>query len=107
MRRAQDFLVLELIPRELAAKITKRLRAPTIGIGAGAECDAQVLVVHDLAALGARDFKHNRRYVELGAALREAVAAYARDVREGRFPAEENGFSLEAAELAAFEKNIA
>lgn len=102
-----DFLVLELIPRELAAKITERLRAPTIGIGAGADCDAQVLVVHDLAALGTRDFKHNRRYVELGAALREAVAAYARDVREGRFPAEENGFSLEAAELAALEKIIA
>ncbi|MBG0808904.1 3-methyl-2-oxobutanoate hydroxymethyltransferase [Methylosinus sp. H3A] len=102
-----DFLVLELIPRELAAKISERLRAPTIGIGAGADCDAQVLVVHDLAALGTRDFKHNRRYALLGAALREAVAAYARDVREGRFPAEENGFSLEAAELAAFEKTIA
>ncbi|WP_166142467.1 3-methyl-2-oxobutanoate hydroxymethyltransferase [Methylosinus sp. RM1] len=102
-----DFLVLELIPRELAAKITERLRAPTIGIGAGADCDAQVLVMHDLAALGTRDFKHNRRYVELGAALRAAVAAYARDVREGRFPAEENGFSLEAAELAALEKIIA
>jgi 3-methyl-2-oxobutanoate hydroxymethyltransferase len=102
-----DFIVLELVPRELAATITKRLRAPTIGIGAGADCDAQVLVVHDLAALGTRDFKHNRRYGALADALREAVAAYARDVREGRFPAAENGFAMEAAELAAFEKSIA
>jgi 3-methyl-2-oxobutanoate hydroxymethyltransferase len=103
----QDFLVLELIPRELAARITQRLRAPTIGIGAGADCDGQVLVIHDLAALGTRDFKHNRRYAELGAALRQAVASYARDVREGRFPAEEHGFSLSPDELAAFEKGLA
>jgi 3-methyl-2-oxobutanoate hydroxymethyltransferase len=102
----QDFLVLELIPRELAARITQRLRAPTIGIGAGAQCDGQVLVVNDLAALGTRDFKHNRRYGEIGAALRASVAAYARDVREGRFPAEEHGFSLPPDELAAFEKGL-
>jgi 3-methyl-2-oxobutanoate hydroxymethyltransferase len=102
----QDFLVLELIPRELAAQITRALRAPTIGIGAGAQCDGQVLVVHDLAALGTRDFKHNRRYGEIGAALRAAVAAYARDVRQGRFPAEEHGFSLAPDELAAFEKGL-
>jgi 3-methyl-2-oxobutanoate hydroxymethyltransferase len=103
----QDFLVLELIPRELSARITQRLRAPTIGIGAGAQCDGQVLVVHDLAALGTRDFKHNRRYGEIGAALRAAVAAYARDVRERRFPAEEHGFSLAPDELALFEKGNA
>lgn len=100
----QDFLVLELVPRELAARITARLRAPTIGIGAGAQCDGQVLVVHDLAALGQRDFKHNRRYGEIGAALRAAVESYARDVREGRFPAAEHGFSLAPDELALFEK---
>ncbi|MBY6241831.1 3-methyl-2-oxobutanoate hydroxymethyltransferase [Methylosinus sp. Sm6] len=102
----QDFLVLELIPRELAARITETLHAPTIGIGAGAQCDGQVLVLHDLAALGRREYKHNRRYGEIGAALRGAVAAYARDVREGRFPAQEHGFSLAPEELAAFEKGF-
>lgn len=103
----QDFLVLELIPRELAAHITSRLRGATIGIGAGAECDGQVLVVNDLVALGERAFKHNRRYAELGEALREAVAAFASDVRAGRFPAEEHGFSMAPAERAAFEKDLA
>jgi 3-methyl-2-oxobutanoate hydroxymethyltransferase len=101
-----DFLVLELVPRELAARVTTSVRASTIGIGAGAQCDGQVLVVHDLAALGERDFKHNRRYVELGAALRAAVADYARDVREGRFPGEEQGFSMAPDERALFEKDV-
>lgn len=103
----QDFLVLELVPRELSARITERLRASTIGIGAGAQCDGQVLVVHDLAALGERDFKHNRRYGEIGAALRAAISAYARDVREGRFPGEEHGFSLAPDERARFEQGLA
>jgi 3-methyl-2-oxobutanoate hydroxymethyltransferase len=100
----QDFLVLELVPSELAAEISRRVRAATIGIGAGAACDGQVLVLHDLAALGVRDFKHNRRYAELGRALREAVAAYASDVRAGRFPAEQHGFHMAPEERAAFEK---
>lgn len=102
----QDFLVLELVPRELAAQITARVRAATIGIGAGAECDGQVLVVNDLLALGERSFKHNRVYAELGRAVREAVAAFARDVREGRFPAEEHGFGMAPEERAAFEKAL-
>ena len=96
--------MLELVPQELAARITQAIRAPTIGIGAGPETDGQVLVVNDLAGITTREFKHNRRYGALGAALREAVAAYARDVRAGRFPAPEHAFQMADEERSAFER---
>jgi 3-methyl-2-oxobutanoate hydroxymethyltransferase len=98
----QDFLVLELTPRELAAKITRDIFAPTIGIGAGADCDGQVLVVNDMAGITQRAFKHNHRFGEIGAALTAAVSDYARDVRAGVFPAEAHGFSMAAQERDAF-----
>ncbi|MGJ0505183.1 MAG: 3-methyl-2-oxobutanoate hydroxymethyltransferase [Methylocystis sp.] len=100
----QKFLVLELVPHELAARVTRAVSAATIGIGAGAATDAQVLVVNDLAGITTREFKHNRRYGAVGAALREAVAAYARDVRAGVFPAEEHAFHMADDERAAFER---
>lgn len=99
----QAFLVLELVPHELAARVTRAIRAPTIGIGAGAATDGQVLVVNDLAGLTERDFKHNRRYGAVGAMLADAVAAYARDVRAGLFPAETHAFHMADDERAAFE----
>ena len=94
-------IVLELIPTPLARIITQRLRIPTIGIGAGAGCDGQVQVYHDLLGLF-EDFvpKHARRYAHLGEAIREAVAAYAADVRERRFPAEEHSSTMDEAALA-------
>ena len=100
----QDFIVLELIPVELAERIAQASRAPTIGIGAGAGADGQVLVVHDLAGVTEREFKHNRRYGAVGETLRAAVAAYAEDVRAGRFPAAEHGFHMAPEERAAFER---
>ncbi|MCX7898677.1 MAG: 3-methyl-2-oxobutanoate hydroxymethyltransferase [Methylocystis sp.] len=100
----QKFLVLELVPQELAARITQNVRAATIGIGSGAATDGQVLVVNDLAGITPREFKHYRRYGAVGAALRDAVAAYAQDVRAGRFPAAENAFSMAKVERDAFEK---
>ena len=100
----QDFLVLELIPSELAARITQSVSAPTIGIGAGPEVDGQVLVVNDMAGLTEREFKHNRRYAAVGAALKGAVSAYAADVRAGRFPSAEHGFAMAPQERAAFER---
>ncbi len=100
----QNFLVLELVPQELAARITQAIGAPTIGIGAGAATDGQVLVVNDLAGITEREFKHNRRYGAVGAALGAAVAAYARDVRAGLFPAEAHAFHMEEEERAAFER---
>jgi 3-methyl-2-oxobutanoate hydroxymethyltransferase len=103
----QAFLVLELVPEELAARITTSVKAATIGIGAGAGTDGQVLVINDLAGINEREFKHNHRYGEIGAALREAVASYARDVRAGRFPRAEHAFGMAPEELAVFERQSA
>jgi len=102
----QSFLVLELVPQELAERITQSVKCATIGIGAGAATDGQVLVVNDLVGLTRREFKHNRRYAQLGDELREAVASYARDVRAGRFPGSEHAFHMAEEERAAFEKAL-
>jgi 3-methyl-2-oxobutanoate hydroxymethyltransferase len=90
-------IVLEGIPGELARTITARLRIPTIGIGAGPDCDGQVLVIYDL--LGMDDSFRPRfvkRYENLALRIRTAVEAYAKDVREGRFPAEEHTVHAQA-----------
>jgi len=88
-------VVLESIPRELAAQITSELRIPTIGIGAGPECDGQILVLHDMIGLSFGHVpKFTRRYANVGEAISQAVTAYAEDVREGRFPADEESYHL-------------
>jgi 3-methyl-2-oxobutanoate hydroxymethyltransferase len=86
-------IVLELVPSGLAAGITQALSIPTIGIGAGASCDGQVLVLHDLLGLN-EGFtpKFLRRYAELGQATRDAVSRFAADVRDGRFPDDAHSF---------------
>ncbi len=102
LERAGAFaIVLELVPAPLGALISKRLRVPTIGIGAGAGCDGQVQVYHDILGLF-EDFvpKHTRRYAQLGETVRNAVAAYTSDVREGRFPTDEQSFSMDERALA-------
>ncbi len=85
-------IVFECIPSELGRRITSELQVPTIGIGSGPDCSGQVQVIHDL--LGLLDFtpKHARRYAELGNMMREALSAYAQDVRSGAFPSESNCF---------------
>ncbi len=94
-------VVLETIPAPLARLITQRLRVPTIGIGAGPHCDGQVQVYHDLLGLFEGFVpKHARQYARLGEAVRDAVAAYAGDVREGRFPTEEHSFAMDEKALA-------
>jgi 3-methyl-2-oxobutanoate hydroxymethyltransferase len=86
-------IVLEVIPSDVARRVTEAIAVPTIGIGAGPECDGQVQVLHDLVGLTEGEpFKHARRYAELGTALQEAVAAYVGEVRERRFPGPENSF---------------
>lgn len=88
-------IVLEGIPAELAARITERLRIPTLGIGAGANCDGQVLVVHDLLGLsGAEVPRFVRRYASLGPSIREACVRFIGDVRSGAFPAAEESYHL-------------
>ncbi len=86
-------VVLEKIPAELAREITEMLKIPTIGIGAGKYCDGQVLVFHDMVGLF-EDFKPRfvKRYAELGKLAREAVEAFIREVREGKFPGEEHSY---------------
>jgi len=80
-------LVLECVPADLATEVSAALAIPTIGIGAGAGCDGQVLVYHDLLGLEERIApRFVRRYAQLGTAAREAIAAFAADVRAGRFP---------------------
>lgn len=86
-------VVLECIPSETAAKITAALHIPTIGIGAGAGCDGQVLVAHDM--LGLFDEIRPRfvkRYAELGQAIRKAAEDYCKDVRAGSYPGPEHAF---------------
>lgn len=86
-------VVLELVPRELAAEISTELVVPTIGIGAGPDCDGQVLVLHDLLGMD-DDFrpKFLKRYANLGAVVRDAVTQYVTDVRAEKFPADEHSF---------------
>jgi 3-methyl-2-oxobutanoate hydroxymethyltransferase len=92
-------LVLEAIPAELAAQVTSRLQAPTIGIGAGPDCDGQVLVVHDMLGLSGRKVpKFVKQYASLGDAIKEAVRAYQSDVKDGRFPGPEHCYDTPKAE---------
>ncbi|WP_374436979.1 3-methyl-2-oxobutanoate hydroxymethyltransferase [Tabrizicola sp.] len=86
-------IVLEKVPAGLAGRITKALSIPTIGIGAGVDCDGQVLVVDDMLGLFT-DFrpKFVKRYAELGKAADEAIGAYAAEVRARSFPAAEHSF---------------
>ena len=88
-------VVLELVPGPLARLITERIGIPTIGIGAGPHCDGQVLVFHDLVGLFS-GFTPTfvKRYTEAGTAIRDAVARYAAEVREGSFPGEGKSFGL-------------
>ena len=79
-------VVLECVPAELAARVTGALSIPTIGIGAGRDCDAQVLVWQDMAGLSPRTPKFVRRYADVSSVLREAASAYAHDVVSGTFP---------------------
>lgn len=86
-------IVLEMIPAALARRITEAVPALTIGIGAGADCDGQVQVFHDLVGLGFGPvFKHTRRYAETGATLAGALREHVADVRAKRFPADANSF---------------
>jgi 3-methyl-2-oxobutanoate hydroxymethyltransferase len=92
-------VVLESMPRELAGRITEKLRIPTIGIGAGPDCDGQVLVFHDLVGLTpGHSPKFVRRYADLSAEISRAVAEYCADVRSGGFPSDAESYHS-AAEL--------
>ena len=101
-------VVLEAVPAQVGARVTEALRVPTIGIGAGADCDGQVLVWHDL--LGLYEGKAPRfvkRYADLAAEAKRALEAYAEDVRERRFPEEQHTYAIPDEELESFEAWLA
>lgn len=86
-------VVLEMVPAAVAKRVTAELTVPTVGIGAGVDCDAQVLVYTDMVGLGAgRTPTFVKRYGEVGAALAAAASAFAADVREGTYPGPEHSF---------------
>ncbi|MBI4518178.1 MAG: 3-methyl-2-oxobutanoate hydroxymethyltransferase [Deltaproteobacteria bacterium] len=86
-------VVLEGIPRDLAAELTERLTVPTVGIGAGPDCDGQILVLHDVLGLSDRlSPRFAKRYAELWHVASEAVRAYVEDVRSGVFPSDRHSF---------------
>lgn len=85
-------IVIEGVPGELAAEITAKVSVPTIGIGAGAGCDGQVLVLHDVLGLSTRRLTFAKHYAELRDASLEAIGRYVSDVRSGAWPDDEHTF---------------
>lgn len=95
-------IVLETVPAPLAKMVTERLSVPTIGIGAGAACDGQVQVFHDMLGIydDCRQLKHAKRYAVLGEAIRSAVRDYISEVEDASFPTAEHSFEMDEATLA-------
>ncbi|MBY6540671.1 3-methyl-2-oxobutanoate hydroxymethyltransferase [Rhodococcus sp. BP-349] len=86
-------VVMEMVPADLAGQVTRKLTIPTVGIGAGPECDAQVLVWQDMAGFtSGRTAKFVKRFGDVGDQLRAAASTYAAEVRSGAFPAQEHSF---------------
>lgn len=101
-------LVLEAVPAPVAERITEALAIPTIGIGAGPGCDGQVLVYHDLLGLTEGHLpRFVKRYASLSREIRDALEAYAADVRTGAFPGEEHTYPMAPEELAELEADEA
>ena len=90
-------IVLEGMAEPLAAKITRQIAIPTIGIGASAECDGQILVMEDMLGLNPNPPKFVRQYANMGPGIEAAVKAYANDVRSRAFPGKENIYSMKKA----------
>jgi 3-methyl-2-oxobutanoate hydroxymethyltransferase len=102
-------IVLEVVPREIASLISETVSIPTIGIGAGAGCDIQVLVLHDMLGLSfGKLARFVRPYANLHEVITDAVSRYADDVRNGTYPSEDESYALpaDAAEELRIEKNV-
>ena len=100
-------VVLECVPAPLSKLITERLSIPTIGIGAGKDCDGQVQVFHDMLGLFT-DFvpKHAKRYANLGETMADAISRYAAEVRDRGFPGQENGYTIKEEVLAELQAQV-
>src|SRR5439155_6640351 len=100
-------LVLEAVPAPVATRITGGLEIPTIGIGAGAGCDGQVLVWHDLLGLyEGHSPRFVKRYADLAGEITCALESYVAEVRSGAFPEEQHTYAMPQEELALFEKEV-
>jgi 3-methyl-2-oxobutanoate hydroxymethyltransferase len=101
-------IVLESIPAAVAALVTERLHIPTIGIGAGIDCDGQVLVLHDVLGLYG-DFKPKfaKRYADIGSQVVDALRAFDGEVRSGTFPDAEHSFTMKETELESLKHDLA
>ena len=100
-------IVLEAVPAPVAARITEALTVPTIGIGAGAACDGQVLVWHDLLGLyEGHAPRFVKQYADLATAIKQAVGTFVDEVRERRFPEEQHTYAMPEDELALFEEAL-
>ncbi|MDT5059925.1 MAG: 3-methyl-2-oxobutanoate hydroxymethyltransferase [Acidobacteriota bacterium] len=97
-------IVLEVVPREIAKLITERVKIPTIGIGAGSDCDIQVLVIHDLLGLSfGKLARFVRPYANLRETMTESISRWAEDVRAGSYPSEAESYGLPAQAAAELE----
>jgi 3-methyl-2-oxobutanoate hydroxymethyltransferase len=100
-------VVLEAVPAQIAARVTKVLTIPTIGIGAGAGCDGQVLVWHDLLGINEGVTpRFVKRYADVASEIRRGLTAFAAEVRSGTYPAAEHEYKIAADELRAFETDL-
>jgi 3-methyl-2-oxobutanoate hydroxymethyltransferase len=100
-------VVLEAVPAPVAARVSEALAVPTIGIGAGAGTDGQVLVWHDMLGMYAgRTPRFVKRYAEIATEIGDAVAQYAHDVRTGAFPEDKHTYAISDEELARFEEGL-
>jgi len=100
-------LVLEAIPAPIAKLITEMVSIPTIGIGAGVDCDGQVLVTHDMVGLFDKFVpKFVKQYAHIGKQIADAVGQYRDDVRNRRFPEDKHGFSMKAEEFEALKASL-
>jgi 3-methyl-2-oxobutanoate hydroxymethyltransferase len=108
LERAGCFsIVLEAVPTPVAARVTRALEVPTIGIGAGPTCDGQVLVYHDLLGLyEGRAPRFVKRYADVAAQIKGALEAFAADVRSGAFPEEQHTYAMPEEELRRFEQDL-
>jgi 3-methyl-2-oxobutanoate hydroxymethyltransferase len=101
-------VVLEAVPAPVAARITEALTVPTIGIGAGVDCDGQVLVYHDLLGMyEGRAPRFVKEYADLATTIGDALGKYVDDVRGARFPEEQHTYAMPEEELAEFEGLVA
>jgi 3-methyl-2-oxobutanoate hydroxymethyltransferase len=101
-------IVLETTPDRVSEFVSKQLSIPTIGIGAGAGCDGQVLVFHDMLGYFDRfSPRHNKRYANIRAIIVDAIKHYASEVQSRAFPTADNSFAVDDAEFEAFVNEVA